>query len=475
MSQLIPVILSGGAGSRLWPVSRELSPKPFMQLQGEFNLLQQACLRGAAIPQVSDVLIVTNQALFFKTMESVQVLSISISCLLEPVGRNTAGSIAVAAAHLQELYGNDVLMLVLPADHVIQNQDAFVAAVSQAVALAQQGKLVTFGIQPHKPETGYGYIEHHGYTVKRFVEKPSFEDATHYVNSGQFLWNAGMFCFNLETFCAEMAQHAPETWQVARTSLQQTALVIDQKIPKRTLNSAYAEHMPANSIDYALMEKSQNVAVVPCDMGWNDVGSWDTVSSLLEADEQGNQLQGETFLHNVNECYIHSPHRVVGAVGVQNLIIIDTPDALLVAERSAAQDVKKLVEHLKAEQHTAHYTHITVERPWGNYTVLEESVHFKVKRLEIKPGAQLSLQMHHQRSEHWVVVSGVAQVTNGDAEFLVHANSSTFIPAGRRHRLANPGDASLCVIEVQTGAYLGEDDIVRFDDIYGRVETTCII
>lgn len=469
--QLIPVILCGGAGSRLWPVSRELHPKPFIRLEDGQSLLQKAFLRGAALPGVQEILTVTNRDLFFKTEDAyreVNQAGLATSYILEPVGRNTTAAIAAAALRVSELHGADALMLVLAADHLICDQEAFAGAVEAAAALAERGSLVTFGIQPDSPETGYGYIEAEGSTVVRFVEKPSLETAQAYVESGRFLWNSGMFCFKAGAILGAMEQLCPEILAATVACVGQSRGSAGTAFSQLNLDPDSFGLIPDKSIDYSVMEKSSQVAVVPCNIGWSDIGSWAALGDLTPPDAQGNRVEGEAVLHDVSDCYILSNKRVVGAVGISNLIIVDTPDALLVADKSKAQDVKHLYATLKAQGHEAHKHHLTMHRPWGTYTVLEEDPSYKIKRIEVKPGASLSLQMHHHRSEHWIVVSGMAKVVNGERELFVGTNESTYIPAGHKHRLENPGLLTLVMVEVQSGQYLGEDDIVRFEDIYGR-------
>ncbi|ADL55297.1 mannose-1-phosphate guanylyltransferase/mannose-6-phosphate isomerase [Gallionella capsiferriformans] len=482
--KLIPTILCGGAGSRLWPVSRELHPKPFIRLADGQSLLQKAWLRGAILPDVAEMLTVTNRELLFKTEDEYRAVSVisgnrTNHFILEPFGRNTAPAIAAAALHVAESYGEDACMLVLAADHLIADQPAFAHAVKQATQLALQGKLVTFGIKPDAPETGYGYIEADidshltktgGYPVLRFVEKPTLEKAEEYLASGRYLWNSGMFCFQAGSMLREMEQHCPSILEATRACIAQSRIAEGKGFSQLDLDAATFELVPDDSIDYAVMEKSSNVAVVPCCIGWSDIGSWTALGDLAAPDAQGNRIEGEVILHDVSNCYIQSKQRIVGAVGVKDLVIIDTPDAVLIADRSRAQDVKYLYSRLKADGHEAHRLHSTVHRPWGTYTVLESGTHFKIKRIEVKPGASLSLQMHHHRSEHWIVVSGMARVVNGEHELFVNTNESTYIPAGHKHRLENPGLLTLVMIEVQSGEYLGEDDIVRFEDIYGRTQ-----
>ena len=470
--RLIPTILCGGAGSRLWPVSRELHPKPFIRLADGQSLLHKAFLRGAALPGADTILTVTNRELYFKTKdeyEEVNAKRLATSYILEPFGRGTAAAVACAALHAASAHGEDAVMLVLPADHLINDQSAFSHAVTQAVRLARDGKLVTFGIRPSSAETGYGYIEAQGNDVIRFVEKPTRDAAKGYLESGRFYWNSGMFCFTAKAALAEMRAHCPEIVAAVERCIARSKATKGEGLAQLELDAETFAAVPDNSIDYALFEKSKHVAVVPCSIGWSDIGSWTAIGELAKADANRNRIEGQAFLHDVSGCYIRGAKRVVGAVGVENLVIIDTPDALLVASRDRVQDVRQVYMQLKARDHEAHKLHRTVHRPWGTYTVLEEGPGFKIKRIEVKPGASLSLQQHRHRSEHWVVVSGTAKVVNGEREFAVHTNESTFIPAGNKHRLENPTTAELVMIEVQSGDYLGEDDIVRFEDQYGRV------
>jgi mannose-1-phosphate guanylyltransferase / mannose-6-phosphate isomerase len=469
---LIPVILCGGAGSRLWPVSRELHPKPFIRLADGQSLLQKAFLRGAALSGVKEILTVTNRDLFFKTEDEfreVNSAKLATSFILEPFGRNTAAAIAAAALQVQKEHGPETFLLVLAADHLIAHQGAFSDAVSEAIELAEKGQLVTFGIKPDAPETGFGYIEAQGSKVIRFVEKPSLDKAQEYLASGNFLWNSGMFCFKAGDMLKAMDRHCPDILSATRACIARSRVSSGKSFTELTLDPESFALVPDNSIDYSVMEQSDQVAVVPCSIGWSDIGSWSALGGLSAPDADGNRIEGKALLHDVSNCYIQSNKRVVGAVGLDNLIIVDTPDALLVADKSRAQDVKHLYAALKASGHDAHKNHLTVHRPWGTYTVLEEDPSFKIKRIEVKPGGCLSLQMHHHRSEHWIVVSGMAKVVNGDKEILVGTNESTYIPAGHKHRLENPGMLKLVMIEVQSGEYLGEDDIVRFQDNYGRV------
>jgi mannose-1-phosphate guanylyltransferase / mannose-6-phosphate isomerase len=469
---LIPTILCGGAGSRLWPVSRELHPKPFIRLADGQSLLQKAFLRGAQLPSAAEVLVVTNRELFFKTEDEFREVNadgIQTSFILEPFGRNTAPAIAAAALQVARAHGSDALLLVLAADHLISDDRAFQEAVLKATQLASLGKLVTFGIQPTCAETGYGYIEADGDAVLRFVEKPSARKAKEYISSGRYLWNSGMFCFAAGTILQQMEEHCPEILDATRVCIDQSRCATGEGFTQVELDRVLFREVLDDSIDYAVMEKSEQVAVVPCDIGWSDIGSWAALGDLTAPDANGNRIQGEVLLHDTQNCTIRTSHRLVGTVGVSDLVIIDTPDALLVADKTKAQDVKSIYSKLKALDHESHKVHRTVHRPWGTYTVLEQGDGFKIKRIEVKPGASLSLQMHNHRSEHWIVVAGVAEVVNGSREVTVHANQSTYIPAGHRHRLHNPGSTTCVMIEVQTGEYLGEDDIVRFEDMYGRI------
>ena len=482
--QIIPTILCGGAGSRLWPVSRALHPKPFIRLLDGESLLQKAFLRAAAIPGVTDILTVTNADLFFKIQQEYRQVNhnnCNTGFLLEPFGRNTNAAIALAAQYVQQEYGQDAVMLILAADHLIQNQAAFLDAVARGVMLATSGRLVVFGIQPDAPETGYGYIEVDpllpfgsesepnsplGFRVARFVEKPQLAVAQAYVESGNHLWNAGLFCFTAGRVLEKMAQVCTESLQNAQACFSASLWSEGADAKRLTLDATTFAEISDVSFDYAVMEPlslhqsaqlAPDLAVIPCAMGWSDIGSWGALGDLSAPDAAGNRVIGEVMLQDTRNCTIHSQDRFVGTVGLDNLIIVDTADALLVAHRDRVQDVKHVYEGLKAQGHDLHKLHRTVHRPWGTYTILEEGERFKIKRIEVKPGESLSLQMHHHRSEHWIVVQGMAKVVNGERVFLVGINESTYIPAGNKHRLENPGLLPLVMIEVQSGEYLGEE------------------
>lgn len=476
---LLPIILSGGAGSRLWPVSREALPKPFIALPDGETLLQKTLKRAIALPGVERVLTVTNRDYYFLTRDEYESNAdsgggrdIAHDYLLEPLGRNTAPAIAAAALHVARKHGKDTVLLVLAADHLIQDQASFAQAVADAQALALQGYLVTFGIQPTAPETGYGYIESGatlagtpGYKVARFVEKPDLATAQDYLASGRFTWNSGMFCFTAGSMLAALQDYAPEVLTAVEQTFDATAFDKDPVV----LDAATFAVVPDISIDYAVMERADKVAVVPVSFDWSDIGSWSALAELVAPDERGNRASCDAVLLDSDNCFIQSDSRMVAAIGLNDLLVVDTPDALLIAHNSRAQDVKSVVARLKLVSHATVHHHRKTHRPWGTYTVLEEGDGFKLKRIVVKPGASLSLQMHHHRSEHWVVVSGTAKVINGEREILVQRNESTYIPAGTAHRLTNPGVVDCVMIEVQTGDYLGEDDIVRLEDRYGRV------
>jgi mannose-1-phosphate guanylyltransferase/mannose-6-phosphate isomerase len=468
---LIPIIISGGSGSRLWPISRKSHPKPFMRLNDGKSLLQNAFLRAASLRDVTEILTVTNQELLFGTLEEysqVNQQQLPLSFVLEPFGRDTAAAVAAATLVARDNHGDDTILFLLPADHIVRDLQAFEQAVSRATEIARGNRLVTLGVHPTHPETAFGYIEADGEDVLQFVEKPSVERASEYVRGGRHFWNAGMLCFKAATLLELMEQYCPDIIAAVRASLSASTPLEGVAGKGFTMDASTFARVPALSLDYALLEKAPNVAMVACDMGWSDVGSWNAIAELGDADEAGNQIEGPAELVTSSRCYVRGDTRLIGAVGLEDIVIVDSPDALLVAHRNSLQAVKTLFDRLKEKNHPAHEIHQTVHRPWGSYTVLGEGEGFKIKRIEVKPGASLSLQMHHHRSEHWVVVTGQARVVNDDREFLLEINQSTYIEKQHRHRLANPTDTPLVIIEVQCGAYLGEDDIVRFDDVYGR-------
>jgi mannose-1-phosphate guanylyltransferase/mannose-6-phosphate isomerase len=476
---LIPVILSGGAGTRLWPVSRSAYPKPFMRMADGQSLLYKTLDRALRLADGGRVLTVTGRNYYFLTRDAYAQHAGAdldhLPFLLEPAGRNTAPAIVLAALYICEHIGKDATLLVLPADHLIADADAFVADARRAQDLAQDGRLVTFGIRPTQPEIGFGYIRmgaaiahSDGREIAAFVEKPDRAKAQAYLDSGDYVWNSGMFCFRADALLAAAAQTCPDVLAAARTCY---ASVVSAESPVEFAREAFLA-MPDISIDYAVMERAKNCAVVPATFDWSDIGSWKAVSELEasgEPDAAGNRVVGSAIIIESRNCYIQGDKRVVAAVGVDDLIIIDTGDAVLVADRERAQQVKQVVEQLRETDHSAARFHQTVHRPWGSFTVLEDGTDCKVKRLTVKPGQVLSLQKHHRRSEHWTVVQGTAKVRVGDREFLLQRNESTFIPMGELHRLENPGSEDIHLIEVQCGDYFGEDDIVRLEDRYGRV------
>jgi mannose-1-phosphate guanylyltransferase/mannose-6-phosphate isomerase len=475
-SHLIPVILSGGAGTRLWPVSRRAHPKPFMELLDGKSLAEKTFSRALAVAGDAPVLTVTSRDYYFYTRDLYNEMvgeEHQHPFLLEPMGRNTAPAIALAALYLERKLGPQATMLVMPADHLIRDEAQFRSAVDEARSLAERGYLVTFGIHPTHAETGYGYIRKAcriensgGFGVAAFVEKPDEATAVKYLESGDYEWNSGMFCFTSGSYLEALQKHVPE---IHRCALACWESMDPFRQPLEIPAELFAE-CPAISIDYAVMEKAGNCAVVGGDFGWSDIGSWTAISELYESDESGNRIQGKAVMVESRDCFVQGEDRLVAAVGVNDLVIVDTGDAVLVANREHAQDVKQVVKHLTSLKHEAADFHKTVHRPWGSYSVLEDAEDCKVKRLVVKPGQVLSLQKHHKRSEHWTVIQGVAKVRLGDREFLLNANESTYIPLETRHRLENPGTEDVHLIEVQTGEYFGEDDIVRYEDIYGRVK-----
>lgn len=466
---LQPIILAGGTGSRLWPLSRELYPKQVINLTGELSLLQNTVRRLAQLDDVRPPIIVVGEEHRFLTKNQVEALGLysHFEVLLEPCGKNTAPAICGAAAYVAgKGQGQDVL-LVLPADHLIQKGEAFALAVNEAATLARQGMIVTFGIVPDHPETGYGYIARgEGVRVQSFVEKPDLETAKQYLTSGNYFWNSGMFAFTADTLLTEMAEHAPgivEQMNLAVSEGTQDGIFF--RFAKEAMTACQSD-----SIDYALMEKTQKAVVVEADIGWSDIGSWRALWEVAEKDANGNATYGDVLLEDSRNSLVRSEHTLVATVGLRDILVVETADAVLVAPMDRSQDVKKIVDRLKREKRPEYHTHRTVHRPWGSYTTLELQDRFQIKRITVNPGARLSLQMHHHRHEHWVVVSGTAKIQNGEQSILLKENESTYIPSCTVHRLENPGVIPLELIEVQIGSYLGENDIVRYDDEYGRTE-----
>lgn len=470
---IIPVILSGGAGTRLWPLSRELYPKQLLPLVGERTLLQETLCRLDGTADLGAPLVVCNENHRFMVAEQLRsVGQAPAAIILEPVGRNTAPAVAVAA--LQALAaGDDPLLLVLPADHVIREAAALRAAVATAATEAETGRLVTFGIVPTAPETGYGYIragaplnEAPGgaCVVAAFVEKPDLATARTYVDSGDYYWNSGMFLFRASVYLQQLERFVPEMLVRCREAL--AAAVTDLDFIR--LGAEAFAACPGNSIDYAVMEKTDAAAVIPLDAGWSDVGSWSALWEVGEKDPAGNVLRGDVLTQDVSNCYLHAGNRMIAAVGLDNFVVVETADAVLVAAKDRVQDVKEIVAQLKQQGREEALLHRRVNRPWGTYECIGSAPRYQVKKIVVSPGATLSLQLHHHRAEHWIVVKGTARVTRGEEIFVISENQSTYIPLGIVHRLENPGRIPLELIEVQSGSYLGEDDIERFEDTYGR-------
>lgn len=465
---MIPVIMSGGSGTRLWPLSRKHKPKQFLALFGDNTMFQQTLMRLTGIHELEPPTIVCNNEHRFMVAEQLQELAISSpTIILEPVGRDTAPALAIAA--LQAIKdGDDPVLLVLAADHIIKDIPAFHLAIEKAREQAEQGHLVTFGIVPTAPHTGYGYIQAtHKETispVKAFVEKPDRQTAEDYVASGNYYWNSGMFMFKASTLLAELEQYAPEIVSVCREALSGAQPDLDFI----RLDEQIFESCSAISIDYAVMEQTDKAVVVPLDAGWNDVGSWSSLWECADQAEDNNVTYGDVMLDEVSDSYIHSDNRLVSVLGLDNVVVVETADAVMVASKDKAQNVKNIVEQLNQSDRTEAENHRLCYRPWGYYDSIDNGDRFQVKRIRVKPGASLSLQMHHHRAEHWIVVSGTAQVICDETVTLLTENESTFIPLGKKHRLHNPGQIPLEIIEVQSGSYLGEDDIIRFDDNYRR-------
>ncbi|MEE4298700.1 MAG: mannose-1-phosphate guanylyltransferase/mannose-6-phosphate isomerase [Pseudomonadales bacterium] len=462
-ARLVPVILSGGSGSRLWPLSRDLYPKQLLALTGERSLLQQTAVRAALAAPAQRPIVVCNEDHRFMVAEQLRELdSTASSIMLEPVGRNTAPAIAVAAHQARALAGHDALMLVLPADHVIPDTEAFTAAVERAAATAASGRCVTFGIVPTRPETGFGYIHAPGEgeearTVAAFVEKPARERAEAFLAAGGHFWNSGMFVFPAARFLELLGRHEPAMAACAQRAWEGA----ERDLDFTRLDAAAFSECPADSVDYAVMERIDDAAMVPLDAGWDDVGSWSALWSLAEQDRDGNARIGDVIAIDTRGSYLRSEHRLVAAIGLEDVVVIETGDAVLVAKRGAVQDVKRIVQQLKAEGRSEHVAHTETFRPWGSHEHLTGGDRYEVKRVRIRPGGSQSLQRHLHRAEHWVVVEGTARVTRGEETLLLAENESAFIPTGVVHRIENPGRVDLEMVEIRTGAYLGEDDIER--------------
>ena len=462
------VIMAGGSGTRLWPLSRAKHPKQFLALQGKDTMLQSTVRRLSTLDIKTSVTICNDEHRFFVAEQLREINSLG-SIILEPIGKNTAPAIALAAFSTQD----DPLLLVLAADHVIRNESKFIEAVTVAIPLAESGKLVTFGIVPCEPHTGYGYIKRgekqgDGFVVDKFVEKPSVELAQQHINSGEYYWNSGMFLFRASRYLEELEKFRPDIYRACKASMVATQSDLDFL----RINKEKFIECPSESIDYAVMENTADAVVVPMDAGWSDIGSWSSLWDISKKDIDGNNTHGDVMLHNSSNSYIRTDGALVAAIGVDDLVIVSTKDALMVAHKNSVQDAKIIAQQLKAESRSEWELHREVFRPWGKYDSIDYGERYQVKRITVKPGAKLSVQMHHHRAEHWIVVSGTAKVTNGSESFLLAENESTYIPVGAVHALETPGKVDLELIEVQTGSYLGEDDIVRLEDRYGRLTAT---
>lgn len=466
---VIPVIIAGGSGTRLWPLSREQYPKQFLSLApGKPTLLQQTVLRLQGLDYEAPMTI-CNEEHRFLAAEQLRTTGLDdLHILLEPVGRNTAPAIALAAFQATR-QSDDAILVVLPADHAIKDAGAFQQSIRAAVTLAKDGKLVTCGIVPTRAETGYGYIKQgqqlkQGYCVEKFVEKPELEIAESYIKQGGFLWNSGIFVFQAQQYLEELRCYAPDIFNACKSAMLNT----EKDLSFTRVNRNAFETCPSQSIDYAVMEKTRNAAVVPMAAGWSDVGSWSALWEISPKDPAGNATSGDVYLQACKDNYVHSTDRLVVGIDVENLIIVETNDALLVASKAQSQMIKEVAEALKKSGRSESTNHRKVYRPWGNYDVIDQGHRYQAKRITVKPGAKLSTQIHHHRAEHWIVVSGTAKITNGEKTYILTENQSTYIPVGQIHSLENPGRIELELIEVQSGSYLGEDDIVRINDIYGR-------
>ncbi len=465
MSAIKAVIMAGGSGTRLWPLSRATHPKQFLSLDGDDTMLQATVKRLSGLSIESSVTICNEEHRFF-VAEQLREIGMLGSIILEPIARNTAPAIALAAL----TSNGDDLLLVLAADHVIQDNAAFTKAVADAIPLAESGKLVTFGIVADKPHTGYGYIKRGarqviGFVVDTFVEKPSLEVAQEYLASGEYYWNSGMFLIKASRYLAELCKFRPEIYEACKSSVADVQTDLDFV----RIDSEAFEACPGESIDYAVMEETEDAVVVPMEAGWSDIGSWSSLWDISQKDFNGNATHGDVMLHETKNSYVRTDGQLIAAIGLDDIVIVSTKDVLVVVHKDTVQDVKLIAEKLKSESRVEWKINREVYRPWGKYDSIDNGNRYQVKRITVKPGAKLSLQMHHHRAEHWVVVSGIAKVTNGDKTLMLSENESTYIPLGVIHSLENPGNVPLEIIEVQSGSYLGEDDIVRFEDVYGRV------
>lgn len=464
-----PIILAGGTGSRLWPLSREAFPKQFLSFNNDLTLLQATIQRLQPLDYETPLVISNENHRFIVAEQLRQMNVLASNIMLEPVGRNTAPAIALAAFYLMQ-QDKDAALLVLAADHLIVDTQAFCNSIKQAESFIQADKLVTFGIVPNKPETGYGYIRcgdslsEVAYKVDAFVEKPNLETAQKYIASQQYLWNSGMFAFKASTYLTELKKFRPDIYEICEQSLVST----EKDLDFIRVNADIFKTCPEDSIDYAVMEKTQDSMVIPMDAGWNDVGAWSSLWEVTPKNKEGNVLKGDVLTVNSRNNYIYAEQGLVATVGINDMVVVQTKDAVLVAAKDAVQDIKKVVSSLKASNRSEYKLHREVYRPWGKYDSIDSSVRYQVKRITVKPGQKLSVQMHHHRAEHWVVVTGTARVMVDDNEQLITENESVYIPLGAKHYLENPGKIDLELIEVQVGPYLGEDDIVRFEDRYGR-------
>lgn len=469
---VIPVVLCGGSGTRLWPLSRTIHPKQLLPLFNEKTMLQNTLARVQGVDTSVNPIVICNQEYRFLVAEQLRELGLNkVDIILEPEGRNTAPAVAVAALHLKR-NNQDPILLVMPADHVIKDREQLMQAVAEGVELANQGMMVTFGINPNKPETGYGYIQKGerlktatSYQAQRFVEKPSLEKARDYLASGNYCWNSGMFLFRASTFLAALEEFAPDILQACEQAMG--GIKTDLDFYRLNNEFLFARN---ESIDYAVMEKANNIAIVPLTTEWSDVGSWDVLWQISQKDADGNVLRGQVITEQVSNSYLRAEKRLLAVTGVSDLVVVETSDSILVSHKDTCQNIKTLVGKLKDTQREEAHAHDCVHRPWGYYESLNKSEHYQVKHIVVKPGAKLSLQLHQQRAEHWVMIKGTATVTRGEEEFELTANQSIYIPTGVKHRMANNTNELIHFIEVQTGDYFGEDDIVRFEDVYGRKE-----